>query len=59
MLLDKPTNHLDVDAILWLEGLLKSEPKAFVGVSHDRYFLKRARRNQSRAFKTPRDLSES
>jgi ATP-binding cassette subfamily F protein uup len=39
MLLDEPTNHLDVDAILWLEGLLKNEPKAFVVVSHDRYFL--------------------
>jgi len=39
MLLDEPTNHLDVDAILWLESLLKSEPKAFVVVSHDRYFL--------------------
>ena len=39
MLLDEPTNHLDVDAILWLEALLKNEPKAFVVVSHDRYFL--------------------
>jgi ATP-binding cassette subfamily F protein uup len=39
LLLDEPTNHLDVDAILWLEGLLKNEPKAFVVVSHDRYFL--------------------
>ena len=39
LLLDEPTNHLDVDAILWLESLLKSEPKAFVVVSHDRYFL--------------------
>lgn len=39
LLLDEPTNHLDVEAILWLESLLKSEPKAFVVVSHDRYFL--------------------
>jgi len=39
LLLDEPTNHLDVEAILWLEALLKSEPKAFVVVSHDRYFL--------------------
>ncbi|MCU1229221.1 MAG: ABC-type transport system, ATPase component [Acidobacteria bacterium] len=39
LLLDEPTNHLDVEAILWLEALLRSEPKAFVVVSHDRYFL--------------------
>ena len=39
LLLDEPTNHLDIEAILWLESLLKSEPKAFVVVSHDRYFL--------------------
>ena len=44
MLLDEPTNHLDVDAILWLESLLKSEPKAFVVVSHDRYFLENTAR---------------
>ena len=39
LLLDEPTNHLDVESILWLEALLQSEPKAFVVVSHDRYFL--------------------
>jgi ATP-binding cassette subfamily F protein uup len=39
LLLDEPTNHLDVEGILWLEALLRSEPKAFVAVSHDRYFL--------------------
>ncbi|HUP62537.1 MAG TPA: ABC-F family ATP-binding cassette domain-containing protein [Thermoanaerobaculia bacterium] len=39
LLLDEPTNHLDVEAILWLESLLCEEPKAFVVVSHDRYFL--------------------
>ena len=39
LLLDEPTNHLDVDAILWLEELLRLEPKAFLVVSHDRYFL--------------------
>ncbi len=44
MLLDEPTNHLDVEAILWLEALLKSEPKAFVVVSHDRYFLENTAR---------------
>ncbi len=39
LLLDEPSNHLDVEAILWLESLLRSEPAAFVVVSHDRYFL--------------------
>ena len=39
LLLDEPTNHLDVEAILWLEELLRTAPKAFVVVSHDRYFL--------------------
>jgi ATP-binding cassette subfamily F protein uup len=39
LLLDEPTNHLDVEGILWLESLLRSEPEAFVVVSHDRYFL--------------------
>jgi ABC transport system ATP-binding/permease protein len=39
LLLDEPTNHLDVESIVWLEELLLREPKAFVAVSHDRYFL--------------------
>jgi ATP-binding cassette subfamily F protein uup len=39
LLLDEPTNHLDVEGILWLESLLRSEPEAFIVVSHDRYFL--------------------
>jgi len=39
LLLDEPPHHLDVETILWLESLLKTEPKAFVAVSHDRYFL--------------------
>src|SRR3989338_4379997 len=39
VLMDEPTNHLDVDGILWLERLLADEARAFVVVSHDRYFL--------------------
>jgi ATP-binding cassette subfamily F protein uup len=39
LLMDEPTNHLDVEGILWLEGVLQSEAKAFLVVSHDRYFL--------------------
>ena len=39
--MDEPTNHLDVDGILWLEGLLVEDARAFLVVSHDRYFLER------------------
>lgn len=39
LLFDEPTNHLDVTTIEWLEGYLKSYPKAVVVVSHDRMFL--------------------
>ena len=39
LLLDEQTNHLDVSTIEWLEGYLKSYPKAVVVVSHDRMFL--------------------
>jgi ATP-binding cassette, subfamily F, member 3 len=40
LLLDEPTNHLDVEATEHLEARLKEWPKAFVLVSHDRYFLR-------------------
>ncbi len=40
LLLDEPTNHLDVEATEHLESRLKEWPKAFVLVSHDRYFLR-------------------
>jgi ATP-binding cassette subfamily F protein 3 len=39
LLLDEPTNHLDVAAVEWLEEYLCRWKKAFVIVSHDRYFL--------------------
>jgi ABC transport system ATP-binding/permease protein len=39
LLMDEPTNHLDVEGILWLEGVLQTHPRAYVVVSHDRYFL--------------------
>jgi ATP-binding cassette subfamily F protein 3 len=40
LLLDEPTNHLDVEATEHLEERLKEWKKAFVLVSHDRYFLR-------------------
>ncbi len=39
LLLDEPTNHLDIDGILWLEALLGATARAFIAVSHDRWFL--------------------
>src|SRR5256884_256242 len=39
LLMDEPTNHLDVEGILWLEDVLTERARAFLVVSHDRYFL--------------------
>lgn len=41
LLLDEPTNHLDVGAVEWLETFLQGFDKAYVIISHDRYFLDR------------------
>ena len=41
LLLDEPTNHLDVHAVEWLEKFLYDFDKAYVIISHDRYFLDR------------------
>ena len=39
MLLDEPSNHLDIETTAWLENYLSRQPVAMVVVSHDRYFL--------------------
>ena len=41
LLLDEPTNHLDVNAVEWLEEHLQTYDRAYVIISHDRYFLDR------------------
>ena len=39
LLLDEPPNHLDLDAINWLEEFLIDFENTVIVVSHDRYFL--------------------
>ena len=39
LLLDEPSNHLDLDAMEWLESYLKDYKGIVIIVSHDRYFL--------------------
>ncbi len=39
MLLDEPSNHLDIGTTRWLEDYLAHQPEAMLIVSHDRYFL--------------------
>ena len=41
MLLDEPSNHLDIDTTRWLENYLAQQPEGMLIVSHDRYFLDR------------------
>jgi len=44
LLLDEPSNHLDLPALLWLEDFLRGWSGAFVLVSHDRRLLDNATR---------------
>lgn len=39
LLLDEPTNHLDSDTMKWLSDYLRGTKKAYLLISHDRYFL--------------------
>ncbi len=39
MLLDEPTNHMDVEGLRWLAQFMIQAPWAWVLVSHDRWFL--------------------
>jgi len=39
LVLDEPTNHLDLDTVRWFETFVARDSRAFLIVSHDRYFL--------------------
>lgn len=41
LIMDEPTNHMDIDATEWLEGYLRSNNVTLLMVTHDRYFLDR------------------
>jgi ATPase subunit of ABC transporter with duplicated ATPase domains len=41
MLLDEPSNHLDIESLIWLEQFLKGYDGALMMTSHDREFINR------------------
>ncbi len=41
MLLDEPSNHLDLESLIWLENFLRTYEGALLMTSHDREFLNR------------------
>jgi ATPase subunit of ABC transporter with duplicated ATPase domains len=41
MLLDEPSNHLDLESLIWLENFLKGYDGALLMTSHDREFMNR------------------
>jgi ATPase subunit of ABC transporter with duplicated ATPase domains len=41
MLLDEPSNHLDLESLIWLESFLKGYDGALLMTAHDRAFMNR------------------
>jgi ATPase subunit of ABC transporter with duplicated ATPase domains len=41
MLLDEPSNHLDIESLIWLENFLRDYDGAMLMTSHDREFMNR------------------
>jgi ATP-binding cassette subfamily F protein 3 len=39
ILLDEPTNHIDIESVIWLENFLIHKAKAVMVISHDKAFI--------------------
>ncbi|MFT5860048.1 MAG: ATP-binding cassette subfamily F protein 3 [Flavobacteriaceae bacterium] len=39
VLLDEPTNHIDIESVIWLEDFLMNKAKAVIVISHDKTFI--------------------
>ena len=39
ILLDEPTNHIDIESVVWLEKFLTEKAKAVIVISHDKTFI--------------------
>jgi len=39
VLLDEPTNHIDIESVMWLEDFLMNKAKAVIVISHDKAFI--------------------
>ena len=39
VLLDEPTNHIDIESVIWLEDFLLNKAKAVIVISHDKTFI--------------------
>ncbi|MEN8764498.1 MAG: ABC-F family ATP-binding cassette domain-containing protein [Wenyingzhuangia sp.] len=39
ILLDEPTNHVDIESVIWLENFLLNKAKAVIVISHDKAFV--------------------
>lgn len=39
ILLDEPTNHVDIESVIWLEDFLINKAKAVIVISHDKTFI--------------------
>ncbi|WP_103863990.1 ABC-F family ATP-binding cassette domain-containing protein [Aquimarina sp. I32.4] len=39
ILLDEPTNHIDIESVVWLEDFLINKAKAVIVISHDKTFI--------------------
>lgn len=39
ILLDEPTNHVDIESVIWLEDFLLHKAKAVIVISHDKAFI--------------------